>query len=89
MDNQWKTETCETCDFVAGGWVKKTFCNLRHAKESEKCKKIDIGSCRKNPPSIPTRINVSRTEERYPVVYKHTHACSCWRENKEIIDENT
>ena len=74
--NQWKEETCGTCDFVPGGWHPKSICG------GGKCRKVAIAECRKDPPSIPTIISRGRTKERYPVVYKSTSACSHWREKQ-------
>ena len=37
MDNQWKAETCRTCNFVVEWWSESGF---------------DNGICRKNPPSL-------------------------------------
>jgi hypothetical protein len=65
MDNEWKDETCGTCDFTANDWFIKTYC-VGGGKRG----KLDMALCRKNPPSF---------EERYPIVYKDTLACSCWR----------
>ena len=74
MDNQWKDENCGTCYFT-GNWAPKTICG------GKKCVKTEIAQCRKNPPTIMTRVG-NRFEERYPIVYKDSKACSCWREKQ-------
>ena len=74
MANQWKDEKCENCDFTAE-WYPTSICG------AGKCEKVDIAQCRKNPPNVPTRVG-NRFEERYPIVYKDTDACSYWREKE-------
>jgi len=68
MDNQWKCEYCETCDFPT--WYEET-------EESEGKMR---GICRKHPPCI--MLKRSNLVDAYPSILKSNLACSCWREKK-------
>jgi len=77
MDNQWKCEKCETCNFVVE-WAEdgREIGLLEGERITDN---IPFGQCRKNPPTIST-MTPHRFVERYPIVHKYTSACSCWRE---------
>ena len=65
MDNQWKEERCENCNFPRWG------------DENIVTPKATKGHCLKNPPSI---LSIHAYADRYPCIHKDTPACSCWRE---------
>jgi len=60
MDNQWKNESCGTCDFAMEWKTGQS-----------------TSDCQRNPPVQRSSIFIHFL---YPVVEKHTPACSCWRE---------
>ena len=67
MDNQWKEETCGTCDFRINGECLKNPPTLQQTKQ---CIVGEIG------------VHVNKATYEYPDVNEDSKACSCWREKQ-------
>jgi len=67
MDNQWKEETCDNCDFMIEGKCRK------FPPEQTSPRKHVTGE---------TGSYVNEAVFDYPDIKNFTKACSCWREKQ-------